>query len=155
MGEYKTILTTPIFRENPIAYQILGICSALAVTSKLETSIVMSLAVIFVLSFANLAVSLFRGLPVGGSLSSTALVVGAGARSRWANVFTGLFAILAVLLLGNLIESLPMTALAAMLVFAGFSSFNREYRVREGLGRARDDDPNERLASRGRRLDGI
>ena len=75
---------------------------------------------------ANLAVSLFRGLPVGGSISSTALVVGAGARSRWANVFTGLFAILAVLLLGNQIERLPMTALAAMLVYAGFTSFNRE-----------------------------
>ena len=75
---------------------------------------------------ANLAVSLFRGLPVGGSISSTALVVGAGARSRWANVFTGLFAILAVLLLGNQIERLPMTALAAMLVYAGITSFNRE-----------------------------
>ena len=75
---------------------------------------------------ANLAVSLFRGLPVGGSISSTALVVGAGAKSRWANVFTGLFAILAVLLLGNQIERLPMTALAAMLVYAGFTSFNRE-----------------------------
>jgi SulP family sulfate permease len=75
---------------------------------------------------ANLAVSLFRGLPVGSSISSTALVVGAGARSRWANVFTGVFAILAVLLLGNQIEKLPMTALAAMLVFAGFGSFNRE-----------------------------
>jgi SulP family sulfate permease len=75
---------------------------------------------------ANLAVSLFRGLPVGGSISSTALVVGAGARSRWANVFTGLFAILAVLLLGNQIERLPMTALASMLVYAGFTSFNRE-----------------------------
>jgi SulP family sulfate permease len=75
---------------------------------------------------ANLAVSLFRGLPVGGSISSTALVVGAGARSRWANVFTGVFAILAVLLLGKQIEKLPMTALAAMLVFAGISSFNRE-----------------------------
>jgi SulP family sulfate permease len=75
---------------------------------------------------ANLAVSLFRGLPVGGSISSTALLVGAGARSRWANVFTGLFAILAVLLLGQQIERLPMTALAAMLVYAGFTSFNRE-----------------------------
>jgi len=75
---------------------------------------------------ANLAVSLFRGLPVGGSISSTALVVGAGAKSRWANVFTGLFAILAVLLLGKQIERLPMTALAAMLVYAGFTSFNRE-----------------------------
>jgi SulP family sulfate permease len=75
---------------------------------------------------ANLAVSLFRGLPVGGSISSTALVVGAGAKSRWANVFTGLFAIVAVVLLGPQIERLPMTALAAMLVYAGFSSFNRE-----------------------------
>jgi SulP family sulfate permease len=75
---------------------------------------------------ANLAVSLFRGLPVGGSISSTALVIGAGARSRWANVFTGLFAILAVLLLGSQIERLPMTALAAMLVYAGIGSFNRE-----------------------------
>jgi len=60
MNKYKEILTTPIFKENPIAYQILGICSALAVTSKLETSIVMSLAVIFVLAFSNLAVSLIR-----------------------------------------------------------------------------------------------
>jgi Na+-transporting NADH:ubiquinone oxidoreductase subunit D len=60
MGKFRSILINPIFKENPIAYQILGICSALAVTSKLETSIVMSLAVIFVLSFSNLAVSLIR-----------------------------------------------------------------------------------------------
>jgi len=60
MAKLKTIMINPIFNENPIAYQILGICSALAVTSKLETSIVMSLAVIFVLSFSNLSVSLIR-----------------------------------------------------------------------------------------------
>jgi Na+-transporting NADH:ubiquinone oxidoreductase subunit D len=60
MGKLKRILVTPILKENPIAYQILGICSALAVTSKLETSIVMSLAVIFVLSFSNLAVAAIR-----------------------------------------------------------------------------------------------
>jgi Na+-transporting NADH:ubiquinone oxidoreductase subunit D len=60
MSKMKSILINPIFNENPIAYQILGICSALAVTSKLETSIVMSLAVIFVLAFSNLAVSLIR-----------------------------------------------------------------------------------------------
>lgn len=58
--KYKKILTTPIFNENPIAFQILGICSALAVTSKLETSLVMSLAVIFVLSLSNLSVSMIR-----------------------------------------------------------------------------------------------
>ena len=60
MKKNLKILTTPIFNENPIAFQILGICSALAVTSKLETSLVMSLAVIFVLSLSNLSVSLIR-----------------------------------------------------------------------------------------------
>lgn len=60
MNKYRKILLDPIFNENPIAYQILGICSALAVTSKLETSIVMSLAVIFVTAFSNLGVSLIR-----------------------------------------------------------------------------------------------
>ena len=60
MGKYKNILLDPIFNNNPIARQILGICSALAVTSKLETSIVMSLAVIFVVTFSNLAVSVIR-----------------------------------------------------------------------------------------------
>ena len=58
--KYKKIILDPIFNENPIALQILGICSALAVTSKLETSIVMSLAVIFVIAFSNLSVSLIR-----------------------------------------------------------------------------------------------
>jgi len=60
MSRLKKIVKTPIIVENPIVFQILGICSALAVTSKLETSIVMSLAVIFVLSFSNLSVSLIR-----------------------------------------------------------------------------------------------
>ena len=60
MVKYKSLLLDPIFNDNPIGRQILGICSALAVTSKLETSIVMALAVIFVTTFSNLAVSLIR-----------------------------------------------------------------------------------------------
>jgi Na+-transporting NADH:ubiquinone oxidoreductase subunit D len=60
MSEYKKVLFDPIFNNNPIALQILGICSALAVTTKLETSIVMALAVIFVLAFSNLSVSIIR-----------------------------------------------------------------------------------------------
>jgi Na+-transporting NADH:ubiquinone oxidoreductase subunit D len=60
MSKYKHVLLDPIFNDNPIARQILGICSALAVTSKLETSIVMAMAVIFVVAFSNLAVSLIR-----------------------------------------------------------------------------------------------
>lgn len=60
MNKYKKVLLDPIFNNNPIALQILGICSALAVTSKLETVIVMSLAVTFVLAFSNMSVSLIR-----------------------------------------------------------------------------------------------
>ena len=60
MKKYKDILLDPIFNNNPIALQILGICSALAVTSKLETSIVMSLAVTFVVALSNFSVSLIR-----------------------------------------------------------------------------------------------
>lgn len=60
MTKVKKVLLDPIFNNNPITYQILGICSALAVTSKLETSVVMSMAVVFVVSFSNLAVSLIR-----------------------------------------------------------------------------------------------
>ena len=56
----KEIFFGPIFKSNPIALQILGICSALAVTTKMETAIVMAIAVTFVTSCSNLAVSLIR-----------------------------------------------------------------------------------------------
>ena len=58
----KDVLFNPLFNDNPIALQILGICSELAVTTKMETSITMSLAVIFVLSMSNTAVSLIRNI---------------------------------------------------------------------------------------------
>ncbi|MGA1863017.1 NADH:ubiquinone reductase (Na(+)-transporting) subunit D [Deferribacter thermophilus] len=60
MKKYKEVLLKPIFRDNPIAVQVLGICSALAVTSKLETAIVMFFAVTFVVAFSNLFISLIR-----------------------------------------------------------------------------------------------
>ncbi len=56
----KDVLLTPIFSDNPIALQVLGICSALAVTSKLETSLVMCAAVIFVLALSNATISFIR-----------------------------------------------------------------------------------------------
>ena len=58
----KKALLDPLFNDNPIAAQVLGICSALAVTTKMETSVVMSIAVIAVLSLSNLSVSLIRNL---------------------------------------------------------------------------------------------
>ncbi len=56
----KGVLTTPIFKNNPIALQILGICSALAVTNSMGTSLVMGLAVIAVTAFSSFFVSLIR-----------------------------------------------------------------------------------------------
>lgn len=58
----KKIFLTPISENNPITTQVLGICSALAVTSQLKPSIVMGLAVIAVVGFSNLITSLIRGL---------------------------------------------------------------------------------------------
>ncbi len=56
----KEILISPIFNNNPIALQILGICSALAVTTGMQTALVMTLAVTLVTAFSNLFVSLIR-----------------------------------------------------------------------------------------------
>ncbi len=56
----KDVLLTPIFDSNPITLHVLGICSALAVTSKLETSVAMAFSVTFVLALSNAAISLIR-----------------------------------------------------------------------------------------------
>ena len=56
----RDVLFAPLFNDNPIALQILGICSALAVTTKMETAVTMCLAVIFVLCCSNVAVSVLR-----------------------------------------------------------------------------------------------
>ena len=64
MSDKKAIVLDPLFNNNPIALQVLGICSALAVTTKMETAVVMSAAVIAVLVFSNLTISLLRkGIP--------------------------------------------------------------------------------------------
>ncbi|HHP7241983.1 MAG TPA: NADH:ubiquinone reductase (Na(+)-transporting) subunit D [Cyclobacteriaceae bacterium] len=58
----KKIVTDPLNEDNPITVQVLGICSALAVTVKMEPTLVMSIAVIFVIVFSNLIISLTRNL---------------------------------------------------------------------------------------------
>ena len=50
----------PLFNDNPIALQVLGICSALAVTTKMDKALVMCVAVIAVCAFSNLSVSVIR-----------------------------------------------------------------------------------------------
>ncbi len=56
----KEILLGPLSKNNPVIVQVLGICSALAVTSKLEPSIVMALSVTVVVALANVVISLLR-----------------------------------------------------------------------------------------------
>ncbi|MCU0661603.1 MAG: NADH:ubiquinone reductase (Na(+)-transporting) subunit D [Myxococcota bacterium] len=60
MAKMSAALFDPIFKENPIALQMLGICSALAVTSKLDKTVVMIIGVTLVTAFSSAAVSLIR-----------------------------------------------------------------------------------------------
>lgn len=71
---------------------------------------------------ANIASGLFRGLPVGGSLSTTALGVVSGARTRWASIFAGLWMAVIVLGVPELVSRVAMPALGALLILAGWAS---------------------------------
>jgi len=56
----KDILFKPVFDENPIALQILGVCSALAVTSSLKVTVVMCIALTLVTAFSSMLISIIR-----------------------------------------------------------------------------------------------
>ncbi|HET8736880.1 MAG TPA: NADH:ubiquinone reductase (Na(+)-transporting) subunit D [Pricia sp.] len=57
-----SLITDPLADNNPITIQVLGICSALAITAELKASIVMALAVLFVLALGNVVISLMRNI---------------------------------------------------------------------------------------------
>lgn len=71
---------------------------------------------------ANVAAGIFRGMPVGGSLSATSLVISSGARSRMANIAAGIVIAIAVIVFGSFIEALAMPALAGLLIVIGFQT---------------------------------
>ena len=71
---------------------------------------------------ANVASGMFAGMPVGGTMSETAVSLKAGARSRWAGIFSGLFIVMGVLLLADLLGYLAMPAIAALLIVAGIEA---------------------------------
>ena len=75
---------------------------------------------------ANATASFFQGMPLGGSVASTALNVSAGARSRWANVFAGLIILVVVLLFSQAVGLVAMPAMAALLILAGIQSVKKE-----------------------------
>ena len=59
-SESKKVLTKPLFNENPITLQVLGICSALAVTSQMSTSLIMAIALTSVTACSSAAISAIR-----------------------------------------------------------------------------------------------
>jgi SulP family sulfate permease len=71
---------------------------------------------------ANVAAGVFRGLPVGGSLSTTALSVLSGARTRWAAIFAGLWMVAVVVALPDVVARIAMPALGAPLIVASASA---------------------------------
>jgi len=75
---------------------------------------------------ANIGAGLFQGMPIGGTVGSTALSVSAGAKSRWANIFSGLVVVAAVLLFSQAVSMVAMPAMAALLIVAGFQSIKSE-----------------------------
>lgn len=77
-NKIKSVLFNPLSKDNPVIVQILGICSALAVTAKLEPAIVMGLSVIVVVAFSNVIISLLRNTIPAGIRIIVQLVVVAG-----------------------------------------------------------------------------
>ena len=61
-NELKEVILSPVVTNNPIALQVLGVCSALAVTTKMETAFVMTIAVMLVTAFSSFFISLIRNV---------------------------------------------------------------------------------------------
>ena len=75
---------------------------------------------------ANIVSGLFQGTAVAGSLSATALVVSAGARSRLANIFAGLVMAVAIVLFARFVGAIAMPSLAGLLIVVGFRTLKPE-----------------------------
>ncbi len=76
----------------------------------------------------NLAGSFFQSMPAGGSLSRTGINFNGGARTRWSGIYAGIMIAVVLVLFGNYAELIPMSGLAALLIFIGFEIMIREGR---------------------------
>ena len=75
---------------------------------------------------ANSAAGIFQGLPIGGTMSETAVNLSSGAKTRFASLFSGLLIIVLVLLFAPLIELVALPAVGALLVVAGYEAIRFE-----------------------------
>jgi SulP family sulfate permease len=74
----------------------------------------------------NLVGAFFQAMPAGGSLSRTGIAAGSGAQTRWVGVFAGLLMAAVLVIAGGLAGLIPMTSLAAMLIFIGVEVMIKE-----------------------------
>ncbi len=74
---------------------------------------------------ANIGAGLFQGIPIGGSMAGVVLNISTGAKSRWADIFSGLVVVLAVLLFSQAVSLVALPAMAGLLIIAGFQSVKR------------------------------
>ena len=73
---------------------------------------------------ANVAASVFSGIPAGGSVGQSALNVSVGARSRWSAILHGVWLLFFLLLLGEVVGAVPMSVLAALMILAGIGAID-------------------------------
>lgn len=73
---------------------------------------------------ANIAAGMFQGMPVGGSLSATALVHSSGAKTRLANIFAGVIIAVVLLFFADAVGALAMPSLAGLLIVVGFQTLS-------------------------------
>jgi len=72
----------------------------------------------------NVAAGLFQGQPVGGSVGQTALNVSAGARTRWASIFSGIWMLVILVAFSPLVGRIAMATLAGVLIYAGIGAIS-------------------------------
>ena len=80
----------------------------------------------FAQGVGNIAAGLFQGQPVGGSVGQTALNIAAGARTRWASIFSGVWMLVILIAFSELVGEVVMATLAAVLIYAAIGAINGE-----------------------------
>ena len=75
---------------------------------------------------ANIGAGMLQGIPIGGSMGGVVLNISAGARSRWADIISGVVVVVAVLLFSRAVSLVAIPTMAALLIVAGFQSIKSE-----------------------------
>jgi sulfate permease, SulP family len=127
------LLLSPIILGSALALAIIGLIQGVGVSSSIPNpdgeypDVSRDFAG---QGLGNIVAGLFQGMPLGGSVSQTAVVLAAGAKTRIANILTGVFVAALVIIFGAQLKTVPLPTISALLVFAGVEII-RGQRIRE------------------------